>query len=137
MSNDAKYVNAGDALLIVQPDGAGILPEERDEEKWATEIAHELDKHYPGHPWVVSFSGGALIVRHIEISHAVMMTIGKQGFGSVLPPHRQGRLKDVLHSAVMNAGEMLECFSMPRGKWSIEYPPLVPANWKRGQKKFN
>ena len=123
---------SGDTLLVVQPEGAGVEPEERDEEAWGLEIAQALDKHYPGHPWMVSFQGGALIIRHIEIAHAVMMKTGKSGFGSVLPPHRQGRRRDVVASAVKNAGEMLECFRMPRGKWDPAYPPQVPE-WQRGK----
>jgi len=120
--------------LYSQPDGAGVLPEERDEEQWGLEIAQALDSHYPGHPWCVCFSGGALIIRHMEISSLVALRTGKNGFGSVLPPHRQGRRKDVVASAIRGAGEMLECFNMPRGKWSEDHPPQMP-NWNRGKNR--
>jgi hypothetical protein len=132
-ANDPSFYHANDGLLlVVQGEGAGIEERERTDNEWALEIAQALDKAYPGHPWLVSFQGGALIVRHIEIAHAVMMKTGRSGFGSVLPPHRMESRKAVVESAVKNAGEMLECFRMPRGAWSIDYPPVVP-DWRRGK----
>lgn len=132
-ANEATYHRtAGDALLITQPEGAGIEESERDEERWGLEIAQALDKHYPGHPWMVSFQGSALIIRHLEIAHRVMLATGRNGFGTVLPPHRQGTLKEVIASAIHGAGEMLECFKMPRGRWDEAHPPQVP-DWPHGK----
>ena len=123
---------SGDLLLVSQPEGAGVQEDERDEEVWGLEVMQALDRHYPGHPWMVSFQGGALIIRHLEIAHAVMMKTGKNGFGSVLPPHRQGSKKALVESAVRGAGEMLEAFRMPRGRWDEAHPPICP-DWNRGK----
>lgn len=132
-ANDPIFKHdSGGLLLVVQPEGAGVQKDERDEQEWALEIAQALDKHYPGHPWIVSFQGQALIVRHVEIAHAVMMKTGKSGFGAVLPPHRQGTRKEAIASAVRFGGELLEAFKMPRGKWDPAHPPVVP-DWKRGK----
>lgn len=132
-ANEPTFRKAGgDLLLVVQPEGAGIEDKERDEQEWGLEIAQALDKHYPGHPWVVSFQGGALIIRHIEIAHAVMMKTGKNGFGSVLPNHKQGTRKECVANAVRFGGELLEAFRMPRGKWDPAHPPVCP-DWKRGK----
>jgi hypothetical protein len=123
---------SGDLLIVVSGEGAGIQKDEGTDEDWAGAISQALDAHYPGHPWIVAFQGKALILRHVEIAHAVMMATGKSGFGSVLPPHRYGTRKEAIASAVKGAGEMLEAFGMPRGKWNEGTPPKVP-DWNRGK----
>ena len=127
-----RGVGAASVTLLVTPEGAGILPEEATDELWSLDIARALERHYPGHPWVVGFQGGALIVRHMQIADAVMLKTGRQGFGSVLPPHRQGTRKEALEAAVRHGGELLETFGMPRGSWREECPPRCP-NWQRGK----
>lgn len=133
VANDPRFGKAGeDTVLVITPEGGGIKPEEATDEAWTLEIARALDEHYPGHPWIVSFQGGALIVRHVQIAHAVMMRTGKQGFGSVLPPHKQGSRKEAIASAVRFAGELLEAFQIPRGRWREECAPVCP-DWNRGK----
>ena len=133
-SNDPQFRSSGDLLIVVQPEGAGIEADEATDLDWSMHVIKELDKHYPGHPWIVSFQGGALIVRHVDIAHAVTMKTGKSGFGSVLPPHRGGSLKEILPSAVRFAGELLEAFQMPRGRYNPhEYPAICP-DWPRGKR---
>lgn len=133
VANDPKFHVTNDGtLLVLQPEGAGIQKEEETDSEWALEIAQALDRHYPGHPWCVSFQGGAIIIRHVEIAHQVMLKTGRSGFGSVLPPHKYGSRKEAIESAVRHGGEMLECFKMPRGKWDPANPPVVP-DWKRGK----
>jgi hypothetical protein len=133
VANDPKFHRtSGDTLLVVQGQGGGIQPDEKDDEVAGLEVAQALDKHYPGHPWIVGFQGGALIIRHIDIANAVTMKTGKSGFGAVLPPHRQQSRKKTIESAVRFAGEMLEAFSMPRGKYDLANPAKCP-DWKRGK----
>lgn len=132
MNDPTFHKDSGGLLLVSQPQGGGIKDEERDEEVLGLEVAQALNKHYPGHPWIVAFQGGALIVRHIDIGNAVALKTGKSGFGAVLPPHRQESRKSVMESAVRFGGEMLETFGMPRGKWDLATPPVCP-DWKRGK----
>ena len=127
-----RVANTGETLLLVTPEGGGIGPEEETDELWALDVARELDRHYPGHPWRVSFSGGALVVRHDQIGWAVACKTGRQGFGTLLPRHRQGTRLEVLEAARKHAGELLEAFGMPRGAWREDCPPICP-DWKRGK----
>lgn len=133
-ANEPTIHRAGDGYLVIQPEGGGISPEEVTESFWALEIAQALDKHYPGHPWRVDFQGGALVVRHDQISWAVALRTGRRGFGTLLPPHRFGTLGEAVRKAVTGAGEMLECFSMPRGRWQEDRPPVCPG-WARGKSR--
>jgi hypothetical protein len=131
-ANDPKFRKAGEVLLVIQPEGRGIEREEATDEEYAMEVAMELEKHYPGHAWIVSFQGGALILRNVEIAHAVMVKTGKSGFGSVMPPHRMGSKQETKRNAVRFAGELLEAFQIPRGRWDPQNVPVCP-DWKRGK----
>ena len=42
IANDPVFGKAGDAVLVLQPQGGGIKDEERDESVWALDIAREL-----------------------------------------------------------------------------------------------
>jgi hypothetical protein len=94
-------------------------------------IGDLLQKEYPNHPWVVSFQGRGLILRHLSIASEVSRVIGKDGFASLLPRESLGNPKEIRQSVVKFAGELLEAFSLPRGAWDGR-PPVVP-DWRHKQ----
>lgn len=98
-------------------------------------IAQELEKAYPLHPWQVSFQGGNMIVRHEHISAFAADTLKREGFGFLLPKDKLTHHKEIVRSAVMAGGEILELFGYPRGKWDGERLPEVPRDWKPKQEK--
>lgn len=97
------------------------------------QIAHEVAKAYPEHPWQVSFQGGAMIVRHEHINAFAAAALKREGFGLLLPKDKLGSHKEVVHSSVTAGGAMLELFGYPRGKWDGERLPEVPKDWKPRQ----
>ena len=133
MSSDPTIRKDSSGLLLVsEGQGAGIQQDESYDETLALEVAQALDRHYPGHPWIVTFQARGLFLRHIDIANAVTFKTGKNGFGSLLPQHRMESRKQVIASAVRFAGELLEAFGMPRGRWDPAQPARCP-DWKRGQ----
>lgn len=100
-------------------------PDEAADLAKALEIGKILERHYPNHPWVISFQSHALIIRHLPIANAVTMATGKEGFGSVLPPNIV-TAKNLNDEVVRFAGAMLEAFSLPRGAWDGR-DPIVPS----------
>lgn len=107
-------------------------PEEASQLAMAKEVGDVLCRHYPNHPWIVSFQGGGIVVRHIAIAEMVRLSLGKEGFSSLLPKNKMGTHREVAHSAVMFGGELLEAFGLRRGPWDGSLP-VVPKNWKRKQ----
>ena len=53
-------------------------PEESSFLQLAYEIWTQLNKHYPDHPWQVSFQGGAMIVRHAIINAEVSAALKRE-----------------------------------------------------------
>ena len=103
-------------------------PEEAGELTAALEIGRVLERHYPHHPWLISFSGGALVIRHLPIANAVSMATGREGFGQLLKKELQkGTHKDLCDQAVKAGGALLEAFSLPRGPWDGR-DPIVPQD---------
>lgn len=98
----------------------------------ALEIAHQLEKAYPNHPWEVSFQGGAMIVRHKVINAEVAAYLKREGFGMLLSKDSLDNPKEVVHSAIMAGGAMLELFGYPRGAWDGA-DPVIPKDWKPKQ----
>jgi len=120
-------------IRLVEP---GEANESLDLQK-AHEVASTLEKHYPNHPWLVSFQGRVLVVRHLAISDCVRVDGGRDGFGFVLKHLDSYSSSDLAKNAVMAGGQMLEAFGLPRGRWDGTEPKL-PSNWKRKQPKtFN
>jgi hypothetical protein len=99
----------------------------------ALEIGVILQKEYPNHPWIVGFQGRGLVIRHLGIASEVARVIGREGFATLLPREKLGTPKEVHHSAVMFAGQLLEAFGLPRGPWDGT-PPTVP-NWKHRKER--
>jgi len=98
----------------------------------AMEIWRALERHYPDHPWQVSFQGGAMIVRHAVINAEVAASLQREGFGFLMPKDKLDNPKEVTHSAVQAGGAMLELFGYKRGAWDGS-DPVMPANWKPKQ----
>lgn len=94
-------------------------------------IGDELQRAYPNHPWIVGFQGRSLVIRHLSIASEVARVIGREGFASLLPREKLGTPKEIKHSVLMFAGEMLEAFQLPRGPWDGRVP-VVPG-WKPKQ----
>ena len=100
----------------------------------AQEVAQTLEQHYPNHPWLVSFQGRALIVRHILISDLVRNKMGRDGFGFVIKHLDSSSASDLAKKAVMAGGQMLEAFKLPRASWKGE-EPVIPSEWSRSKIK--
>src|SRR5581483_9649575 len=94
-------------------------------------IGDVRQKEYPNHPWVVSFQGRGMILRHLSIASEVARVIGREGFASLLPRENLGTPKQVRQSVIRFAGELLEAFDLPRGAWDGR-PPKVP-DWRNKQ----
>jgi hypothetical protein len=101
-------------------------PDEAADLAQALEIGKILERHYPNHPWMISFQSHALIIRHLPIANAVTMVTGKEGFGSVLPPGLVTP-KKLTAEVVRHAGALLEAFGLPRGPWDGR-DPIVPES---------
>lgn len=104
-------------------------PDEAADLAKALEIGQILERHYPNHPWVISFQSHALIIRHLPIANAMTMATGKEGFGSVLPPNIV-TAKNLNDEVVRFAGALLEAFGLPRGAWDGR-DPIVPEELRK------
>lgn len=98
----------------------------------AQQIGETLMRHYPNHPWAISFQGRVMVIRHLAINDVVEREMGQQGFGFMLGPEKFDRASPqaLAHSAVMAGGQMLEAFSLPRGPWDGRLP-ILPKGWQR------
>lgn len=94
-------------------------------------IGDELQKAYPNHPWIISFQGRALVIRHLAIASEVARIVGREGFSSLLPREKLGTPKQIRHTVIEFGGALLEAFGLPRGAWDGRLP-VVP-NWNRKQ----
>lgn len=107
-------------------------PGESRELELAKEIWDQLNRAYPDHPWIVSFTGGAIIVRHAIINAEAASALKREGFGFTLA---RGMLNaECAKSAVQAGGAMLELFSLPRGRYDGR-DPVAPKDWKPKQDK--
>lgn len=106
-------------------------PDESRDLELATAINLALCKAYPNHYWLVSFTGHALIVRHVLIASLVALETGREGFGSLLPRSKMGTIHEAEREAVRHGGALLEAFKLPRGAWNGCDCPIVPADLKR------
>jgi hypothetical protein len=123
-----------DASLITIE--SGDANEVLDMEK-AKQVGAELEKHYPGHPWMVSFQGRVLIVRHMEINEFVFRVLGREGFGFVLKHGDTVTASELAKHAMRAGGQLLEAFGLPRGPWRGE-PIQLPEGWvARRPETFN
>lgn len=100
----------------------------------AKDIAHVLNKHYPGHPWTIDVQGGGIIVRHTLISLVASAFLRREGFSYLMPRDKMGTRKEIIKSAINAGGNMLELFSLPRGADTGKLPE-IPSHWKAKQQK--
>lgn len=107
-------------------------PEESSYLQLACEIWQQLDKHYPNHPWQVTFQGGAMIVRHAVINAEVSASLKREGFGFLMPKDKLDNHKEVVKSSIEAGGAMLELFGYRRGKWDGS-DPVIPSDWRPKQ----
>lgn len=96
----------------------------------AKDVGETLCRLYPNHPWLVSFQGRAIVVRHLAIASEVARVIGREGFSAMLPRDKLGTPKMIAHTAMAFGGQLLEAFGLPRGAWDGT-APTVPKSWKR------
>lgn len=115
-------------IRVLEPGDA----DEASDRDLAIHIGQVLEKTYPNHPFIVGFQGRGLVIRHLAIASEMARIIGREGFATLLPREKLGTPKEVTHSAVMFAGELLEAFQLPRGAWDGRLP-VVPAGWKHKQ----
>lgn len=115
-------------IRLIEP---GDADESLDLQK-AKEVAQILERTYSSHPWLISFQGRALVVRHLAISDLVRNELGRDGFGFVLKHLESYSSSDLAKNAITAGGQMLEAFGLPRAAWKGE-GPIVPAGWKRKQ----
>lgn len=116
-----------DHIVHIEPG----TPEEVRDLTIAKAISEKLARVYPNHYWLVSFTGGALIVRHVLIASLVAVKTGKEGFGSLLPRAKIGTVHDAVRVAVKHAGALLEAFKLPRGAWDGTHEPQMPEDLER------
>jgi hypothetical protein len=104
-------------------------PEEAHDKELARRIGDALCRIYPDHPWMVSFQGEGLIIRHLAIANAMAIELGREGFCSLLPRDKLGTYGQMMLEVMRFGGELLEAFGLPRGKWDGR-APIVPDHWK-------
>jgi hypothetical protein len=97
------------------------------------QIGAELEKAYPDHPWLISFQGRAIIIRHLAISNVVKMEMGRDGFGAVLPRKATDTPAGIVRSAREFGGRLLEAFGLKRGRWDGSKPILPNWAYKKAQ----
>jgi hypothetical protein len=93
----------------------------------AIQVGEALNKAYPHHPWIVGFQGHNIVIRHMAIADCVHVATGKQGFAAALPQSKLRTPKEIVRSAVMMGGQLLEAFGLPRAAWDGRDP--VCPNW--------
>lgn len=126
--SDAPSARTG--IVLVEPGE----PEEKTLLSTAMEVWRQLNRHYPNHPWNVTFQGGALIVKHAVIDAAATAFLGRGGFGFLMPKEKvlSKRHRDLVQSAILAGGAMLELFGYRRAAWDGS-EPTIPSDWKRKQ----
>ena len=105
-------------------------PDEVSDLNIAKSVGDTLCKFYPDHPWLVSFQGRAIVVRHLAIASEVARVVGREGFSAMLPRDKLGTPKEIAHAAMLFGGQLLEAFGLKRGAWDGT-APIVPTTWKR------
>lgn len=121
-----------DQLVIERGD-----PDEVHDLAKAQEVLETLCRHYPLHPWGVSFQGRVLVVRHEAISQAVRSKLSRDGFGFVLKHLDSYSAHELAKNAVTAGGTMLEAFGFKRGAWDGS-DPVIPSTFKpRKPETFN
>lgn len=118
------YLNTEGLKLVIEQG----LPEEATDRDIAMQVRVALERHYPDHPWSVTFSGHALVVRHGLIAGVIKDATGFPNFGSLLPKDKLGSPKAIVKSAVTFGGALLEAFGLPRGRLEPDCHLRIPPD---------
>jgi hypothetical protein len=131
---------ADSGLIITMDEGDD---DESSDMAIARQLGAALNKHYPDHLWQVSVQGRGIVLRHAAISMVASAFLRREGFSYLMPREKMGTPKEIEASAISAGGNMLELFSIPRGR--AEYPTpeemvihgcvVIPAHWKRRQQQ--
>jgi hypothetical protein len=86
-------------------------------------VGEVLQKKYPCHLWMVSWQGGALVVKNLALgSHYGFIMKDDSDYGVLA------------HNAMLAGGELLERARLRRGKWDGDMPKHLegsdPKIWK-------
>jgi len=86
-------------------------------------VGEKLQEHYPCHLWMVSWQGGALVVKNLALgSHYGFVLKDDSDYGVLA------------HNAMLAGGELLERARLRRGKWDGSMPKELegsdPKIWK-------
>jgi hypothetical protein len=119
--------------MIVAQDHSMMEPWEITHMSTAIEVAQQLEKHYPNHKWIVSYQGGAIIVRHELINAYAAEKLKREGFGITLPKDVVDSPQRAAKAAIEGGGAMLELFGMRRGAWTGDEEPQAPKEWRPKQ----
>lgn len=138
MSKRPAQLDSGLAIVMEEGDA-----DESSDMAIARQIAHALNKHYPDHLWQIQVQGRGIVLRHAAISMVAAAFLRREGFSYLMPREKMGTPKEIEASAVAAGGNMLELFSIPRGKAEQPTPELmvqhglvvIPKDWKRGQQR--
>lgn len=107
-------------LRIVNPGD----PDEAHDEQKAKDVGNTLARHYPGHLWMVEFTGRVLIVRHEQLSEFVRYRCGLPHAGYVIKHLDSHSAKDLAKHAIEAGGALLELFGLKRGAWDGSEPKV-------------
>jgi len=106
-----------DILTIEKGDANELLDMEK-----AKEVGDTLNKHYPGHLWLVLFQGRALVVKNLAIS---------SHYGFIIKHTDSFSASDLAHNAVLAGGELLERAGMVRGAWDGRFAGQLEGSDRR------
>lgn len=100
----------------------------------AQEVMETLQRHYPFHPWEVSFQGRVLVIRHLILSEAMRWQCGSigVGVGFVIKHLNSYSSSELEHNSMLMGGQLLEMFGWKRGAWDGSLPK-IPSTFKRNR----
>jgi hypothetical protein len=83
------------------------------------------------------------VLRNHSISMVAAAFLRREGFSFLMPREKMSTPKEIEESAIRAGGQMLELFSLPRGRAPIPDPDalaasglvVIPKDWKPKQQK--
>ena len=83
-------------------------------------VGEILNQKYPNHLWMVSWQGGALVVKNLAIS---------SHYGFILKD--ESDYKVLSHNAMVAGGELLERANLARTKWNGQMAETLEGSTKQ------